>query len=111
MKRVGQCSFPIYALNHFGEALCMEYETPKTWFSGRAQTSLRQASAHLLPSGLYRRPRSFTGSCLPALQVGSWAIPPVGNFTLPRRCLYMVLAWIVTQHRVHRKILDINYGA
>ena len=37
-----------------------------------------------LPSGLYRRPRLRTGSCLAARGLGFLiALPPIGNFTLP----------------------------
>ena len=52
---------------------------------------------NLLPSGLYRRLRSFTGSCLwPIIVVRrSRALPPVGNWasacarlTLPRRLFF-----------------------
>jgi hypothetical protein len=39
-----------------------------------------------LPRANYRRSRSFTGSCRAALD--SRTLPPIGNFTLPRRLLF-----------------------
>src|SRR5262249_40751519 len=48
----------------------------------------------LLPSGLYRRPRHLTGSASPSGEARGLgavhyydALPPVGNFTLPRRSM------------------------
>jgi hypothetical protein len=81
---------------------------PKTKyvFGELSRIRLLWAYHHLLPSRLYCRLRSFTGSCSPCHPERMWricsrAIPPIGNCTLPRRLLFSCSDYTRPSHKLH----------
>ena len=52
----------------------------------------------------YRRPRNYTVSCVESLEPRSWALPPVGNCTLPRRLIIQLARLYRYQVRESNKL-------